>query len=326
MAKVDLRKKMETIESLVEIFNKSNRTLKRFKIFNTFTFDCAIISDNTIAINVINEEGGSFENTMTLLNESDENFIVSNIENEKEYVWLIKTIDRFSKRTEELLVKARELAKPHVGILVYDEFSDSYMLNSTTGEILLKTKAVVKSISSTKIDLTNVLFNLRKGLTEQEYGDEIIGESKEKILKLVLKISDDINKLSDRLANVERLPRVRVETKVTDTKLTIESYVTDSFGENDHRGKVVNDSFHKFDTESVDSMGMAYDVIRLSETLNEHMKNLGKQLVTRTEPRLFEQQENKKWTLTKEGRDVLDELQIINFINDNIDEVEINIE
>ncbi|KAJ3615614.1 hypothetical protein Zmor_016282 [Zophobas morio] len=168
------------------------------------------------------------------------------------------------------------------------------MLNSTTGEILLKTKAVVKSISSTKIDLTNVLFNLRKGLTEQEYGDEIIGESKEKILKLVLKISDDINKLSDRLANVERLPRVRVETKVTDTKLTIESYVTDSFGENDHRGKVVNDSFHKFDTESVDSMGMAYDVIRLSETLNEHMKNLGKQLVTRTEPRLFEQQENKK--------------------------------
>jgi hypothetical protein len=109
---------------------------------------------------------------MALLEESDENFIVSNLEDEKEYLWLAKTIDRFTKRTDELISKARELAKPQVGILVYDEFSDSYILNSTTGAILLKTKEVVKQIASTKIDLTNVLFNLRKGITQQEFGNE----------------------------------------------------------------------------------------------------------------------------------------------------------
>jgi hypothetical protein len=173
----EIEKRIENISVLVDGFNKANYNLKRFKIFNAFTFSCDQIGDAKIAINVINEEGGAFENTMALLEESDENFIVSNLEDEKEYLWLAKTIDRFTKRTDELISKARELAKPQVGILVYDEFSDSYILNSTTGAILLKTKEVVKQIASTKIDLTNVLFNLRKGITQQEFGNEIIGET-----------------------------------------------------------------------------------------------------------------------------------------------------
>jgi hypothetical protein len=146
----EIEKRIENISVLVDGFNKANYNLKRFKIFNAFTFSCDQIGDAKIAINVINEEGGAFENTMALLEESDENFIVSNLEDEKEYLWLAKTIDRFTKRTDELISKARELAKPQVGILVYDEFSDSYILNSTTGAILLKTKEVVKQIASTK--------------------------------------------------------------------------------------------------------------------------------------------------------------------------------
>jgi hypothetical protein len=56
------------------------------------------------------------------------------------------------------------------------------------------------------------------------------------------------------------------------------------------------------------------------------MKELAKLLIAKTAPRLFVQNEGKKWVMTKEGRDVLDDLKIINFINEDVSSIEINIE
>jgi hypothetical protein len=322
----EIEKRIENIIVLVDGFNKANYNLKRFKIFNAFTFSCDQIGDAKIAINVINEEGGAFENTMALLEESDENFIVSNLEDEKEYLWLAKTIDRFTKRTDELISKARELAKPQVGILVYDEFSDSYILNSTTGAILLKTKEVVKQIASTKIDLTNVLFNLRKGITQQEFGNEIIGETVEAIVGYCQKIVNDINAVSAKINEIERIPRVQIEFVVEDEKVRIKSCVTDVFNEMDFRGTTVNDRDFVFDRFSIDELEQAYNFLRTEQVLNNHMKELAKLLIAKTAPRLFVQNEGKKWVMTKEGRDVLDDLKIINFINEDVSSIEINIE
>jgi hypothetical protein len=181
----------------------------------------------------------------------------------------------------------------------------------------------VKQIASTKIDLTNVLFNLRKGITQQEFGNEIIGETVEAIVGYCQKIVNDINTVSAKINEIERIPRVQIEFVVEDEKVRIKSCVTDVFNEMDFRGTTVNDRDFVFDRFSIDELEQAYNFLRTEQV---YMKELAKLLIAKTAPRLFVQNEGKKWVMTKEGRDVLDDLKIINFINEDVSSIEINIE
>jgi hypothetical protein len=153
-----------------------------------------------------------------------------------------------------------------------------------------------------------------------------LGKQWKQLLVTAKKLSTTLTRCRAKINEIERIPRVQIEFVVEDEKVRIKSCVTDVFNEMDFRGTTVNDRDFVFDRFSIDELEQAYNFLRTEQVLNNHMKELAKLLIAKTAPRLFVQNEGKKWVMTKEGRDVLDDLKIINFINEDVSSIEINIE
>lgn len=309
----------------VEKFNKINNDLKRYAIFNTFVIHYSITSSK-INVDIMNTDGMS-EEEVNLTSIGIETFIEIDMQNEAELAWAIKTLDRFLLKTNESMDKARQLAKPQVGILVYDEFTDSYFLNPTTGPILLKSKEISGAIASTRLDMFGVLINLRNAIIGQNYGGDVLGESAQTIETAIDESIKTLQKESDKLDRIEGIPKWILHLEKDDKFFNLSGYITDNNSKLDIGVvKRVNEFEASADFEDLDALTELYSKARSCEEINNGMSQLARQLITKSDPKMFIQDNTTKmWLATKEGKELMANMNIIEFLNNDLTSIELNL-
>ncbi|QEH61814.1 hypothetical protein SCHIN_v1c06170 [Spiroplasma chinense] len=322
MEKMSYEMRVQAVLDKFNEYNKINDDIKRFGIFNSFNVSHQIEKEY-LYFEIRNTDNEEFD---LLTSASSEQSIQINLHKDSEFNWLIKTMNRFIEKSKVSMKKAREIAKPQVGILVYDEFTDSYFLNPTSGPVLLKSKEIMKEIASTRLDIFGIFINLRSALIESDRRSEIIGDSFGKVLDKIKESVKNIQNMETKLRKIEGIPRYICDLKEVDAKISFESFATVDFG-------VEILKFNKFNeydiTGELDDMAFVeslYIKIRKIEETCKQMIDLGRSLISKNDPNLYNQDSSTKlWILTHEGRETMSNLNIMDFINNDISEVSFEI-
>ncbi len=322
--KLSFAQKAKIIIQKIEEYNKINKEIKRYgDIFNTFSFYYEL-KEPILFFELKSTDYA--ENDFSATSLATEQWIEINVEKDKEVNWLIKTINKFLEKSKSVMQKAREISKPHVGILVYDEFTDSYYLNPTTGPILLKSKEVLKEISSTRIDIFNIFINLRSVAVEEDRAVEIFGLNLEEV---IVKIDDSlksINMLAKKIMKIEGIPRYISSIEVDDKIMYYNGYATIDFGLAAEDKNKVNEVSLEANINEIEELEKIYIQIRKDEEVSKIMANLGRSLVSKNNPKLYVQNSiTGLWELSYEGRKTIKNLNIIDFINTDISEMDFDI-
>ncbi|AUB31517.1 hypothetical protein [Spiroplasma floricola] len=319
-SKLNFNQKVQIILSKFEEHNKINKDIKRYgNIFNTFAFTWEIKKPNLFFELKSTDYD---ENNFSITSLAGEQSIEINIENDNEVNWLIKTLNKFIEKSYKTMKKAREFSKPNVGILIYDEFTDSYFLNPTTGPILLKSKEILKEISSTRIDIFNIFINLRSIAVEEDRRIEIFGYSKQQIIKSINQSINNIKECSTKIRKIEGIPRYIATLKQEEEKIFYNNYATVNYDLESENLKKVNEVQVEANLEKIEDLEKIYIQIRRDEEINKTMMDLARSLIAKNEPKLYTQNSiTGMWTLSKEGRDTMRNLNIIDFINTDISEI-----
>ncbi|AGR42091.1 hypothetical protein [Spiroplasma diminutum] len=323
--KLSFDHKVDIVVKKLEEYNKVNKDIKRYgDIFNTFSFSYEI---NEPELFFELKSTDYDENNFSATSLATEQWIEINVENDNEVNWLIKTINKFIEKSYETMKKAREFSKPHVGILVYDEFTDSYYLNPTTGPILLRSKEISKEISSTRIDIFNIFINLRSAVIEEDRLVEIFGLSTEEIISKIKSSLKSINDSAIKIMKIEGIPRYEVSIEQEGDRIFYNTYATVDFGLEAANKNKVNEINLEADLNNIEELEKIYVQIRKDQEVSKNMADLARSLVSRNDPKLYIQNATTGlWTLSKEGKETIKNLNIIDFINNDISEIEFDID
>ncbi|WP_338985713.1 hypothetical protein [Spiroplasma endosymbiont of Diplazon laetatorius] len=323
--KLTFNEKVDIIVEKFEDYNKINKDIKRYgDIFNTFAFSYEIKKpDLFFELKSTDYD----ENNFSVTSLAAEQWIEINVENDNEVNWLLKTITKFISKSKETMKKAREFSKPHVGILVYDEFTDSYYLNPTTGPILLKSKEIAKEISSTRIDIFNIFINLRSAVIEEDRRVEIFGSSIEEVIDKIKASLKSIKSSATKIMKIEGIPRYVSSIEQEGERIFYNTYATVDFGLEAANKNKVNEIDIEADLDNFEDLEKIYVQIRKDEEVSKNMVDLARSLVSRNDPKLYAQNSTTGlWTLTKEGKETMKNLNIIDFINTDISGIEFEID
>ncbi|AGR41119.1 hypothetical protein [Spiroplasma taiwanense] len=322
MQVLTFQKKINYILEKIAEYNKINNDIKRFGIFNSFNIFHEIDGENLyFDMKNTDDEGG-----ISLASIISEQWIQINTSLDNEINWLIKTINRFIEKAKESMKKARELAKPHVGILIYDEFTDSYYLNPITGPILLRSKEIAKEISSTRIDIFNIFINLKSIFLEDHQLGEIIGKSSEFIIEKIHKSLKFIKESELKLARIEGIPRYVANLIQNNDKLLFNSYATVDFGLEIIKINKVNEVLIEAEKLKIDQLEKIYLQVRRDEEVSKIMIDLARSLISKNDPKMyFQEGSSGLWFLSKEGKKTIQNLNIIDFIDNDINEINFEI-
>ena len=322
MEQLSYEKKVQAILEKFLEYNKINKDIKRFGIFNSFSVSHQF-DNGKLYFEMRNTDD---EDQLLVTSASSEQSIMINFVNDKEFNWLIKTMNRFIEKSKLSMKKARELAKPQVGILVYDEFTDSYYLNPTSGPVLLKSKEIAKEIASTRIDIFGIFINLRSILIEKDRVSEIIGDSLDVVCE---KSKEKINKIIDietRLRKIEGIPRCICFYKEDNDTIYFESFVTTDFGLEIEEYNKINENNLKVNKTIASEVENMYNYIGLVEDISLQMIEIARDLISKNDPRMYVQDKTTKlWILTTEGRNTMQNLNIMDFLNNDISEINFEI-
>ncbi|AHI52854.1 hypothetical protein [Spiroplasma culicicola] len=323
MRDTEFDKKVLKITEIFDKYNSINKYIKRFGIFNSFSVSHQVDGRN-LYFELRNTDNEEFD-LMTSA-ESEQSIMIS-IDNNVEYNWLVKTMHRFLEKSKAASDKARQLAKPQVGILIYDEFTDTYYLNPHTGPILLKTKEISKEIASTRLDIFGIFMNLRTAILERNRVAEVMTDNYQTINKKIIKSIENINQLELKLKKIEDIPRYKIVIKNEGEKNIAYAYATVDFGDNiNDLQRIFNESEFALDSENTNEVENNYKLVRMIEETQKQMVELGRSLITRIDPKLYWQDiDTKLWRLTAEGRETMNNLNIMDFLNNDITEVDFEI-
>ncbi|AUM62628.1 hypothetical protein [Spiroplasma monobiae] len=323
--KVPFEQKVDIIIKKFEEYNKINKDIKRYgDIFNTFVFSYEIKAPELFFELKSTDYD---ENNFSMTSLAAEQWIEINVENDNEVNWLIKTINKFIEKAQTTMKKAREFSKPHVGILVYDEFTDSYYLNPTTGPILLKSKEISKEISSTRIDIFNIFINLRSAVIEEDRRVELFGLSESEVIEKIKDSLKSIKSSATKIMKIEGIPRYMVSIEQEGDKIFYNTYATVDFGLEAANKNKVNEIDLEADLNNFEELELIYVQIRKDEEVSKNMVDLARSLVSRNDPKLYVQNSTTGlWTLSKEGKETIKNLNIIDFINNDISEIDFSID
>ncbi|AKX34043.1 hypothetical protein SLITO_v1c03900 [Spiroplasma litorale] len=303
----------------IDEYNKINSDIKRYNIFNSFSISYEI-EENSLYFEIHNTEDTE---DLSLTSLSSEQSIRIDIEKLNEVNWLMKTINRFIEKSNESLSKARELAKPHVGILIYDEFTDTYYLNPSSGPILLRTKEIEKEIAATRFDIFSIFINLRSALIGNDNLAEIIGASPKKILDRIKTSIEFIKNCETKLVKIEGIPRYIVNYNEFNNIITYSTFATNDFGPNIITPKRINEKVITASIDRLRDLDKVYAQVRKDEEVSKNMLDLARSLVSKNNPKLFALDESSKlWVLTREGRTTIKNLNILDFLDNDMSEID----
>ncbi|WP_094048641.1 hypothetical protein [Spiroplasma corruscae] len=300
-------------------YNKINSDIKRYNIFNSFSISYEI-EDTALYFEMHNTDDTE---EMSLTSLSTEQSIRIDIDKLNEVNWLMKTLNRFIEKANESLTKARELSKPHVGILIYDEFTDSYYLNPSSGPILLRTREIEKEIAATRFDIFSIFINLRSALIGNDNLAEIIGASPTKVLERIRSSVEFIKSCETKLVKIEGIPRYIVNFNEFNKIITYSTFATNGFGKNIVTPKRINEKVITASIDRLRELDKVYAQVRKDEEVSKNMLDLARSLVAKNNPKLFTLEDSTKyWVLTKEGRTTIKNLNILDFLDNDMSEVD----
>ncbi|AKU79632.1 hypothetical protein [Spiroplasma turonicum] len=306
------------LKKIIE-YNKINSDIKRYNIFNSFSISYEI-EDTSLYFEIHNTDD---TDDISLTSLSSEQSIRIDLQKLNEVNWLMKTINRFIDKSKESLNKARELAKPHVGILIYDEFTDTYYLNPSSGPILLRTKEIEKEIAATRFDIFSIFINLRSALVGNDNLAEIIGASPTKVLERIRLSVEFIKSCESKLLKIEGIPRYIVNFNEFNKIITYSTFATNDFGPNIITPKRINEKVITASIDKLRELDKVYAQVRKDEEVSKIMLDLARSLVSKNNPKLYSLEDSTKfWVLSREGRTTMKNLNIIDFLDNDMSEIE----
>ncbi|QBQ07667.1 hypothetical protein SGLAD_v1c04680 [Spiroplasma gladiatoris] len=323
MESIDFDKKVNMVISKFEEYNRINKDIKRFSIFNSFNITYELDGAH-LYFEMRNTDD---ENIDLLTSVASEQSLFVNLTKDAEFFWAIKTLNRFIEKSKESMKKARELSKPQVGILIYDEFTDSYYLNPATGPVLLKSKEIAKEIASTRLDIFAIFIHLRNTVVGRDRTMELVGLNGEMILKKILIIIEELNQYEVKLRKIEGIPRfICLIQEIDSTNYYFEGFLTNDFGEEIEIKTKQNELQQKMNLFTQEGLEVVYSMLRLAQDFSKQMLDLARTLISKNEPKLYKQDTvSKLWILTSEGKKTMQNLSIMDFLNEDISEINFDI-
>ncbi|QGS51905.1 hypothetical protein [Spiroplasma tabanidicola] len=323
MENLSFQSKINLIISKIEEYNKINKDIKRFSIFNSFIIDYELDG----AYLYFNMRNIDDENMELMTSAGSEQSLHVNLKKDIDFLWIIKTVNRFIENAKDTMKKARELSKPQAGILIYDEFTDSYYLNPSTGPLLLKSKEIAREIASTRLDIFAIFIHLRTTVIGRDRSMELVGLDGEMMLKKILSIIQELKQFEIKLKKIEGIPRFICDINEIDSKnYEFEGYLTDDFGDNQLYITKQNDLVQRINIDTQVGFEVVYSMLRTAQEFSKLMMGLARTLVSKNDPKLYKQDTlSKLWILTSEGKKTMKNLKIMDFLNEDISEINFDI-
>ncbi|WP_232306371.1 hypothetical protein [Spiroplasma helicoides] len=314
--------KVKAFMEKFEEYNKINKDIKRFGVFNSFSFTYKI-EKHFLYFELKNTDDDAHELFTAAYSEES---VFIDINNDNDANWLIKTINRLIEKAKETMKKARDLAKPHVGLLVYDDYKDRYFLDPVSGEKLLNNPEISKIISSTRLDLFSVFLDFRKVRIHHNSEFEIVGMKSFEIIELIDEITAEIRYMETQLKKIEGMPRYICNFGTSDKiNYNFSSYATDAFPNQLQNAKKINEINLSISLEAQKGCGTVYNLVRMIQDTSKQLLELSRAMIAKNEPNLYKRgASNKLWLLTPEGNETMKSLNLMDFLDKDKIEIPTN--
>ncbi|AHI53939.1 hypothetical protein SSABA_v1c05320 [Spiroplasma sabaudiense Ar-1343] len=308
-----IEKKYNLLKKRFEEYDQINLKISRYPIFN-FYYHISFRDDNLVYVEICE---GAVGKPKKELNDSNlEDALIIDLNKNDEVIWAIYTVKSLIKRSQDNLLKAKELSKPSAGLMYYDDSSDKYFVNSKLESALQLNKDLQNEIYLTKVDILAIIYFLKNFVRSKKFLDEVGNLTNKEIYKKMQKITKRFDKNFKLLNRVEGMPRWEVRVSLIDNKEVKLECKEKVISADNNSDQVQVSNMLTADINNNEEMINLYNVLRNHEECNLVILDFAQRMMVRSEfPFYYQNDKTKEWWLTKLGQKVLDDFNLLDFLN-----------